>query len=246
MKFYIPTRSRPNTQRAYAQLTAAGFTDVWLVVDRDQEALYRPICPKLVLSPIGCGIAGARQAALRHAGQDKHAVFDDDTTLGAVDENIVTGKCTIDNEPDPKRVRAELLSAAKLLDTFAHGGVHTRHFVNYAERPYITNRGYPRQIMFFNPRLIAELPKYRGRTAEDVRFFLACLEQGLDYFLLTSCCMIEKKSADIKTHFNQEMKNEDMLELGEQYKKYVRPTADGRITLGYAQILKDAKKRLLE
>lgn len=241
MKVYIPTRSRPNSQRAHAQMTAAGLKPI-LVVDEDQLDLYKGF--KVVPTAKGGGIAGARQTALAHAGKAKHAVFDDDTTLAAVDVDRRTGKVTIVNEPTPKRVAQEMERAEDMLDSFAHGGVHTRHFVNYAAQPFVTNRGYPRQIMFFNPRLIPTLPEYVGETAEDVIFFIKCLEQGLDYFLLTSCCMIEKKSKEVRTHFTQEGKNKDMLALGAQYEKYVRPTADGRITLSYSKILKDAKARI--
>lgn len=240
MLIYIPTRSRPNTQRAYDQMERAGFEPM-LVIDDDQKALYKG--KRFITTPAGGGIAGARQRALSHAGKRKHVVFDDDTTIASVD--MEGEKCAINNDPSPARVRKEIARADKLLDTHAHGGIHTRHFVNHAKKPVIFNRGYPRQIMFFNPALMPVIPKYVGRTAEDVIFFLKCLDQGLDYFLLTSCCMIEKKSAELRTHFNQEMKNEDMVELvGRRYAEFVKPTRDGRITIGYARVLKAAKARI--
>ena len=245
MKIYIPTRSRPNSQRAYDQLEAAGLKPI-LVVHEDQRNLYAVHKRRTIYSPPACGIAAARQFILQHAGNAKHATFDDDTTLALVEEDPITGKCAIVNDPQPADLRRQIEHADELLETFAHGGVHTRHFVNYAKKPFTVNRGYPRQIMFYNPKLLMTRPSFEGNTAEDVRFFISCLRQGLDYFIMTSCCMIEKPSAELKTHFTQEGKNKDMLQMVEDMDlhEFVRPTADGRITLSYSRILKQAKKGL--
>jgi hypothetical protein len=110
------------------------------------------------------------------------------------------------------------------------------------------NRGYYRQIMAFNPRLWGKpAPTYGGNTAEDVRFMLQLLERGLDYFLITSACMIEnvpRGQAKTWSHWTQEEKNKDMIDLAARYKEHCFINADGRPGLRYAAILKAAKKRL--
>lgn len=240
MRIFIPTLGRSCEQRAYVQLTSAGLEPV-LVVNKTDPADYASYNHVRVNAK---GIAPVRQAVVQLAGRDKFAMFDDDMTLNAVDIEP-NGKCSI-YEPTPKRLASEIKKIDKLLDKYAHGGVHTRHFVNYARQPYELNRGYLRSVVFFNPALMKTVPRYEGYSAEDVRFMIGLLQQGLDYFIVTSCCMIEKKSKAVPTHFTQEKKNADMLVLGAEYPKHVRPTRDGRITLSYAGILKEAKKRLAD
>lgn len=242
MQIYIPTlgRSEPIEQPAYAQLSAAGLNPL-LVVDKTDKADYSGFnCLRANVKP---GIAAKRQWILAHAlaNSVKFCQFDDDMTISAVD--MVDDKCVI-SKASNARVRQEMNRAEKLLDKYAHGGVHTRHFVNHAKKPFILNRGYIRQIGFYNPALMPKVPKYTGRTAEDVRFMVDCLEQGLDYFMLTSCCMIEIKSANLPSHFTQLDKNVDMIEFTSQYPQFVRDTADGRVTMAYALLLRAAKQRI--
>lgn len=238
MKIFIPTLGRPDEQLAYQQLVNAGAAPI-LVVDETEQADYtkfRHVRVSVV------GIAAKRQAILEMAAGEKFAMFDDEMTINRVD--FVDGKCVI-AIPTPRRVAAELNKAERLLDKFAHGGVHTRHFVNYAKQPYETNRGYIRGgLGFFNPALMPKVPRFEGNSAEDVRFMIGLLRQGLDYFLLTSCCMVEVKSKTLRSHWTQEEKNADMRTLADENKKYARATKDGRLTLTYAGILKDAKKQL--
>lgn len=238
MKIYIPTLGRPDEQPAYEQLNRAGL-EPWLVVDKSDCSDYSRYRS---LEASVRGIAEKRQWIVEHAGRQKFCMIDDDMTIGIVYRS--GDVCTIDRHPTPGKVRGQFEAANKLLNTFAHGGVHTRHFVNYAKQPYETNRGYYRQIMFFNPALVPRMPAYVGYTAEDVRFKIALLEQGLDYFIMTSCCMLETKAKSLPTHFTQDSKNKDMRALGAEYPDHVRKTKDGRITLSYSGILKAAKKKL--
>lgn len=240
MKIFVPTKDRPNDQRAYMQLEAAELHPV-LVVDKSDKADYSKYRHVRVNVK---GIAAKRQACLEMADGQKFAMFDDDMTISAVDDDECSPPSCLITEPSPARVRREIDKAERLLNRYAHGGVHTRHFVNYAKKPFVLNRGYYRQIMFFNPAKMLPVPRYEGRTAEDVRFMLRLLDQGLDYFLLTSCCMVEKEPRWQAQNWSQEEKNADMLELAAEYPKFTRPTKDGRITLTYAGILKHAKRRL--
>lgn len=237
LRIYIPTLGRPNSQEAYNQLDAAGLKPV-LVLDETDAAPYTGYRQLRVAVK---GIAQKRQAIVEHAGKRKFAMLDDDIVIKAVDFDMLE-KCEI-SLPSSARLTQEFERAEDLLDQYAHGGVHTRHFVNYAKQPYELNRGYYRQVAFFNPKLMGRVPRYTGETAEDVRFMVALLEQGLDYFIMTSCCMTEVKDKALPTHFRQEQKNKDMRDLGDEYPKFVRATKDGRITLSYAGILKAAKHR---
>lgn len=240
MKVFIPTLGRPGVdeQHAYRQLNEAGLAPT-LVIDANDKSDYSAF--RWVKVKVK-GIAQKRQAILDMAKGEKFAMFDDEMTINRVD--VVDGKCVI-AAPTPRRVAAEVAKASRLLDSFAHVGVHTRHFVNYAAQPYEKNRGYIRGgLGFFNPKLMPKVPRFEGHSAEDVRFMIALLEQGLDYAIMTSCCMIEIKSKMLRSHWTQEEKNEDMRVLASEYPKFTRSTKDGRLTLSYAGILKAAKKRL--
>jgi hypothetical protein len=227
---------RSGEQRAYEQLSQAGFEPT-LVLNKTDTADYSGY--RHVYVPAK-GIAPVRQAILELAAGDKFAMFDDDMTLNRVD--VIDGKCVI-GVPTPRRLASEINKIDKLLDKYAHGGVHTRHFVNYAKQPYELNKGYHRSVVFFNPALMPVVPRYVGYSAEDVRFMIGLLEQGLDYFIATSCCMIEKKSKVVPTHFTQEKKNVDMYALAAEYPKHARPQKT-HMSMSYRGILKDAKKRL--
>lgn len=241
MKLFIPTLGRPGVeeQLAYKQLNDAGLEPT-LVLDASDPSDYagfRNVRVKVR------GIAAKRQAILEMAKGEKFGMFDDEVTINRVD--IVEGKCLI-GVPTPRRVAAEIKKANKLLNQYAHVGVFpTRQFINYAKQPYTLNNGYIRGgLCFFNPKLMPVVPRFEGNSAEDVRFMIALLEQGLDYAIMTSCHMREIKSKTLYSHWTQEEKNADMRTLGEEYPNFTRPTKDGRITLTYAGILKAAKKRL--
>lgn len=243
MQFYIPTKGRPDEQPAYDQLEEAGLKPV-LVVDRSEHDLYLDTARLILTVPDG-GIAAKRQHIINHAlkqGHHKICVLDDDMEIHAVDKTAVDKATTF--RPGSFRLRVEVAAIDELLEVYAHGGIHTRHFVNYAKQPHELNRGYYRQIMFFNLARMPRIPKYVGHTAEDVRFMIALLEQGLDYFIATSCCMKEIKSKVLKTHFTQGDKDKDMRALAAEYPTAARELKDGRVTLSYAKILKKAKKRL--
>lgn len=251
MKLYIPTRGRPDEQPAYEQLDAAGLKPI-LVVDKDEYEKNNQYVGKTCLVFPGGGIAAKRQFIVDHAGDSKFGMIDDDMEIHAVDETLTVSpqgatpktKCVI-SLPDTERILSEFGYVEALLEEFAHGGVHTRHFVNYAKKPYTVDVGYYRQVMFFNPKLMPLKPSYVGNTAEDVRFMLALLRQGLSYFIMTSCCMVERKAKSLPTHFTQSGKDKDMVELAKEFPKFVRVTKDGRVTLSYAAILKAAKKGTL-
>ena len=243
MKIYIPTHGRADgPQSAYHQLDAAGLSP-YLVVDKsemhDGYKKYRT-----VLAPVR-GIAQKRQWIVDLAGKEKFVQVDDDMMVAMVEHE--NGKCKIIKDPKPKLVRQQFDLMEDLLDEYAHGGFHTRAFVNHAAQPYVLNRGYYRQIMGFNPRLWGlPAPRYVGHTAEDVRFMLTMLERGLDYFLITSSCMIEvvpKGEKKTWSHFTQDEKNRDMAELAREYEQHAFRNPDGRWGLRYAGILKAAKRR---
>jgi len=190
------------------------------------------------------GIAQKRQFIVEHADRSKFMQVDDDMTLAHVYED--GEKVRIENSPTPPLVRIAVKLASDLLDQYAHGGFHTRHFVNYAPRPYVLNRGYYRQIMCFNPKMFKDpAPQYTGNTAEDVRFMLELLKRGKDYFLITDYCMLEHvPRGERKTwsHWSQEEKIKDMKALAKEHEQFSFTTADGRPALRYAAILKHYKK----
>lgn len=244
LKIYIPTHGRADgPQSAYHQLEAAGLEPM-LVVDRSEADKYDSKKYSFYAADVR-GIAQKRQWIVDHAGKKKFVQIDDDMTIAMV--HHVDGRCLIQKDPPPRILKAEFALLDSLLDDYAHGGFHTRAFVNHAAQPYITNRGYYRQIMAFNPRLWGmPAPRYVGNTAEDVRFMLQIIERGLDYFLITSSCMIEvvpKGQKQTWSHWTQDEKNKDMVKLAQEYKQFAFQNPDGRWGLRYAAILKAAKQR---
>jgi hypothetical protein len=254
LKIYIPTHGRADgPQSAYHQLNAAGL-DPMLVVDESEAHLYDRKRYRLYAAPVK-GIAAKRQWIVEHAGNKKFVQVDDDMTIAMVDfvfdgDGVsvdYSEKCRIVKDPSPAFVKRQFAMMDGMLDDYAHGGFHTRAFVNHAEQPRVLNRGYYRQIMGFNPKLWGKpAPRYGGNTAEDVRFMLQLLERGLDYFLITSSCMIENVPKGQKktwSHWTQDEKNKDMVALAKEYERFAFQNPDGRWGLRYAAILKAAKAR---
>lgn len=241
MRIYIPTLGRPNEQHAYTQLRTAGL-DPTLVIDESDESDY----DDYQFVRVGVkGIAAKRQACLHMARGRKFAMIDDDITFNRAD--MVEGKL-VTGVPTPRRLALEFKNIDKLLNTFAHVGIYpTRQFINYAKQPYTTNNGYIRGgACFFNPALMPVVPRFEGHSAEDVRFMIALLEQGLDYAIVTSLYVNEIKSKTLPSHWNQEQKNKDMHQLASEHPRFARPLKDGRVTLTYAGILKAAKRRIAD
>lgn len=245
LDIYIPTHGRADgPQTAYTQLEAAGLRPTLVADASEPQQGYRG--RRTLFAPVR-GIAPKRQWIADRSHGRKFMMIDDDIQLASVTHK--DDKCVIDKEPSGSLLQVHISAIEVLLEEYAHGGVHTRHFVNYQKQPYIENRGYYRQIMAFNPRLFPQNPppRFRGTTAEDVRYMLDLLDQGKDYFIYTALCMIEVVPRGQKktwSHWDQQLKNEDMTRLTAQYMNHRFITADGRYALRYANILKDAKKRL--
>lgn len=257
MKIYIPTRGRwhPWEQRGYRQLEDAGMKPV-LVVDSDEKEHYGDyrhvvmpdhtvdVNPLERISVKRQYIIELTKQELIQFGDGKVAQVDDDVTIATVKFGSDNMTCKINDLPSKDEIQAEYGIANELLDKYAHGGVHTRHFVNSAPRKVQLNRGYYRQISFFNLSKMKPIPRYGGGGSEDVKFMIELLNQGLDYFILTSCCMVEKQAKRLPSHFTQEQKDLDFKEVWDKHAAYVKHLRNGRVTLSYSKILKDAKKRL--
>tara|TARA_R110002110_G_scaffold145775_1_gene335313 strand:- start:1559 stop:2287 length:729 start_codon:yes stop_codon:yes gene_type:complete len=235
MQIFVPTLGRPDHQPAYEQLKAAEL-DPLLVVDLFDPADYT----RYSHIRVQCrGIAEKRQAILEHANGLKFMVIDDDITVRKVVQKNAGAKCKIHNA-SPDDIRKFMIQADKLLDFYAHGGIHPRAFVNKVPKPHCLNRTYYRQLMFFNPALFIRTPKYTGETAEDIRFMIELLEQCLDYFIITNFCMTEKEP-EKEERWSEETRRADMESLAKLY-PHRRLEKSGRVSLNFRQILKNAKK----
>lgn len=240
MRVYIPTRGRPSEQPAYHQLEAAGLGPT-LVVDNDEAHLYREY--RSIAIPRG-SIAFKRQFILEHAAGAKFAQVDDDVVFHRV--SFTGSQCRI-LTPEPGDLRYDFAQAESDLSAWAHGGIHQRSFVNSAPRQMALNRGYYRQVIFMNPELVRshgkQMPRYEGHGSEDLKFMVKLLEMGFDYFILTSCCISEKRSKELPSHFTQEQKDADLAETWARHAHHTKNLKNGRKTLSFSGILKEAKSK---
>lgn len=243
IRIYIPTHNRNTEQRAYHQLDQAGLRPV-LVVDVTDDADYKGF---RVLRASVKGIAQKRQWILDHAGPLLHVQVDDDITFSLVEH--VGGKCLISpaSNKQCKHLFEELAPA--MLETFAHGGMHTRHFVNGKAQPYVQNSGYYRQVAFFNPRLFKGEVAYwpaKLKTSEDISIMLQLIRQQLPWFLITQYCMVEKEPRGQPQTWSQELKDKDYKAFihANKLEPYLRHMKN-RSVLSWSAIYKAALKGTL-
>lgn len=237
----IPTLGRAHHQLTYQQLESAGYKPV-LFVDDDEDADYGDMRTIRVRAQ---NISDKRQRIMEWAGNRKVLQADDDLIISTVKhvpnpKHPDRTKCLIKRATNRDIVRM-VNRLSKLLDKYAHGGVHVRHYVNFADYPQLINKRYYRQMMAFNPSKFIEPIDYEPtwNTGEDIRFKIKLLEQGLDYFILTNFCYHEDEPEDYE-RWSTEEKMRDMQDLFNRYP--TRTLKDGRKSVLYHRIIKEAKR----
>ena len=237
MRVFIPTRGRYGEQHTLAALLDAGV-DAWLVVDPDDEPMVSASYPnKIVLDKPG-GIGDKRQAVLDLCQDPKLVMVDDDVRFHTVQDGRTWSST-------PSEVSSLFALIEETLDQFAHGGVHSRLFVNQKPQPYVNSRSIYRQILCYNRALMPEVPRFSGNEGdEDTRYFLSLLDLGLEYFVITKFCFSERRSRVLPSHFSDSFKRQSTEKLvsSGKYAPYARRTRFGH-TLDFPRILADAKRR---